>query len=199
MVMALAPLHKVSTIKRLVISTYQSITGTGIKAVRQLEDERAGKEGEKAYPYNIDKNCLPHCDDFSDNGYTKEELKLVNETRKILGDDHIRITATAVRVPVIGGHCESVNVEFSEPMELSAVKKLLNATPGVIVLDDPEKNQYPMPINVAGKDDVFVGRIRKDLSNPNAINLWIVADNLRKGAATNAVQIAAHLIEHGLV
>ncbi len=199
MVMALAPLHKASPIKRLVISTYQSITGTGIKAVRQLEDERAGKEGEKAYPHNIDKNCLPHCDDFSDDGYTKEELKLVNETKKILGDDRIHITATAVRVPVVGGHSESVNVEFNEPMEVGVVKELLHKTSGVIVLDNPEKNEYPMPINVAGKDEVFVGRIRKDLSNPNAINLWIVADNLRKGAATNAVQIAEHLIKNGLV
>ena len=199
MVMALAPLHKVNPIKRLVISTYQSITGTGIKAVRQLEDERSGTEGEKAYPHIIDKNCLPHCDDFSDDGYTKEELKLVNETKKILGDDRIQITATAVRVPIVGGHCESVNVEFNEPMEVSVVKELLDAAPGVIVLDNPEKNEYPMPINVAGKDEVFVGRIRKDLSNPNAINLWIVADNLRKGAATNAVQIAEHLIKNGLV
>lgn len=199
MVMALAPLHKVNPIKRLVISTYQSITGTGIKAVRQLEDERSGTEGEKAYPHIIDKNCLPHCDDFSDDGYTKEELKLVNETKKILGDDRIQITATAVRVPIVGGHCESVNVEFNEPMEVSVVKELLDAAPGVIVLDNPEKNEYPMPINVAGKDEVFVGRIRKDLSNSNAINLWIVADNLRKGAATNAVQIAEHLIKNGLV
>lgn len=199
MVMALAPLHKASPIKRLVISTYQSITGTGIKAVRQLEDERSGTEGEKAYPHIIDKNCLPHCDDFSDDGYTKEELKLVNETKKILGDDRIQITATAVRVPVVGGHCESVNVEFNEPMEVGVVKELLASASGVIVLDNPEKNEYPMPINVAGKDEVFVGRIRKDLSNPNAINLWIVADNLRKGAATNAVQIAEHLIENGLV
>jgi len=199
MVMVLAPLHKKCSIKRLVISTYQSITGTGIKAVQQLENERSGKEGEMAYPHIIDKNCIPHCDDFLDNGYTKEEFKLINETKKILRDDSIQVTATAVRVPVIGGHSESVNIEFSNPMEVNTIKELLNATPGVIVLDNPAKNKYPMPINVAGRDDVFVGRIRKDFSNPNAINLWIVADNLRKGAATNAVQIADHLITNNLV
>ena len=199
MVMALAPLHKQSPVKRLIISTYQSITGTGSKAVQQLEDERKGEIGEKTYPHVIDKNCLPHCDEFLDNGYTKEELKLVHETRKILGDNDIQIAATAVRVPVIGGHSESVNVEFSAPMAISEVKSLLQQAPGVVIVDDPINNQYPMPINAEGKDEVFVGRIRKDLSNPNAINLWIVADNLRKGAATNAVQIAEHLINSKLV
>ena len=199
MVMALAPLHKQNPVKRLVISTYQSITGTGSKAVQQLENERKGTRGEKAYPHVIDKNCLPHCDDFLDNGYTKEEQKLVNETRKILGDNSILITATAVRVPIIGGHSESVNVEFNSPMAVSEVKYLLQKTPGVVIIDDPINNQYPMPVNAAGKDEVFVGRIREDLSNPNAINLWIVADNLRKGAATNAVQIAEHLINSKLV
>jgi len=199
MVMALAPLHKQSPVKRLIISTYQSITGTGSKAVQQLEDERKGTIGEKTYPHVIDKNCLPHCDEFLDNGYTKEELKLVHETRKILDDNDIQIAATAVRVPVIGGHSESVNVEFSAPMAISEVKNLLQQAPGVVIVDDPINNQYPMPINAEGKDEVFVGRIRKDLSNPNAINLWIVADNLRKGAATNAVQIAEHLIDSKLV
>lgn len=194
MVMAIAPLHKKYKIKRLVVSTYQSITGTGVKAVQQLENERNETEGEKAYPYEIDKNCLPHCDVFMENGYTKEEMKLVNETRKILNDNSIQVTATAVRVPVVGGHSESVNIEFEKEYEISDIKKLLTETPGVIVEDDIESNIYPMPKYSEGKDEVFVGRIRRDESRENALNMWVVADNLRKGAATNAVQIAEYLL-----
>lgn len=190
MVMALAPLHKKYGIKRLVISTYQSITGTGQKAVAQMESERKGEEGEKAYPYTIDMNCIPHCDVFLDNGYTKEEMKLVNETQKILNDKSIKITATAVRVPVVGGHSESVNVEFAKPFDLDEVKQLLNQTEGVTLQDDVANLKYPMPMLAANKNDVFVGRIRRDESLENGLNMWIVADNLRKGAATNAVQIA---------
>jgi len=199
MLMALAPLHNKYKIKRVVVSTYQSITGTGVKAVAQMENERNGKEGEMAYPYPIDKNCLPHCDVFTDNGYTKEEMKLVNETRKILDDENIRLTATAVRVPVVGGHSESVNLEFENDFDLHEVKTLLNSSDGIIVQDDTENNEYPMPIYANNKDEVFVGRIRRDFSNPNSINLWIVADNLRKGAATNAVQIAEYLLKNKLV
>ena len=194
MVMALAPLHKVYKIKRLIISTYQSITGTGVKAVEQLNNEVQGKKGAMAYPYPIHKNAIPHCDVFLENGYTKEEMKLVHETHKILGDDTIGITATAIRIPVVGGHSEAINIEFENPFEISDIRKLLHNTPGVVVQDNPETNTYPMPIYAEGKDEVFVGRIRRDTSHANALNLWIVADNLRKGAATNTVQIAEYLI-----
>jgi aspartate-semialdehyde dehydrogenase len=198
MVMVLAPLHKKYKIKRVVVSTYQSVTGTGVRAVRQLENERAGITGEMAYPHPLDKNCLPHCDVFLENGYTKEEMKMVNETRKILGDDSIQVTATAVRVPVMGGHSESVNVEFEKEYELSDVRRLLSETPGVVVQDDPSKNIYPMPRDAEGKDEVFVGRIRRDESRDKCLNMWIVSDNLRKGAATNAIQIAEYIIKKGL-
>tara|TARA_B100000795_G_scaffold80761_1_gene58049 strand:- start:801 stop:1787 length:987 start_codon:yes stop_codon:yes gene_type:complete len=194
MVMALAPLHKVYKIKRLIISTYQSITGTGVKAVEQLNNEVQGKKGAMAYPYPIHKNAIPHCDVFLENGYTKEEMKLVHETHKILGDDTIGITATSIRIPVVGGHSEAINIEFENPFEISDIRKLLHNTPGVVVQDNPETNTYPMPIYAEGKDEVFVGRIRRDTSHANAVNLWIVADNLRKGAATNTVQIAEYLI-----
>lgn len=199
MLMVLAPLHKAYGVKRVVVSTYQSISGTGVKAVRQLENERAGVKGEMAYPYTIDKNCLPHCDVFMDNGYTKEEMKLVNETNKILNDDSVKVTATAVRVPVEGGHSESLNIEFTTEVDLDKVRDILSQTSGVVVLDDVRNNIYPMPLNAKGKDDVFVGRIRRDETQPNTINLWVVADNLRKGAATNAVQIAAYLVEKELI
>ena len=198
MVMALAPLHKAYKIKRLVISTYQSITGTGVKAVEQLNNETQGKKGVMAYPYPIHKNAIPHCDVFLENDYTKEEMKLVHETHKILGDDTMGITATAIRIPVVGGHSEAVNIEFENPFEISDIRKLLHNTPGVVVQDNPETNTYPMPIYAEGKDDVFIGRIRQDTSHPNAVNLWIVADNLRKGAATNTVQIAEYLIANFL-
>ena len=194
MVMALAPLHKVYKIKRLIISTYQSITGTGVKAVEQLNNEVQGKKGTMAYPYPIHKNAIPHCDVFLENDYTKEEMKLVHETHKILGDDTIGITATAIRIPVVGGHSEAINIEFENPFEISDIRKLLHNTPGVVVQDNPETNTYPMPIYAEGKDEVFVGRIRRDTSRANAVNLWIVADNLRKGAATNTVQIAEYLM-----
>jgi len=193
MLMVLAPLHKNYKIKRLIISTYQSITGTGQKAVNQYNNEKNGIEGEMIYPYKIDMNCLPHCDDFTENGYTKEEMKLVNETRKILDDNSIMISATAVRVPVVGGHSESVNIEFEQDFNIAEIKEILNNTKGVILEDDISNNIYPMPINAHNKDEVFVGRIRKDLSNKKAINLWIVADNIRKGAATNTVQIAEYI------
>lgn len=202
MVAVLAPLHKAYGIKRLVISTYQSITGTGVKAVNQYESEKAGKKqlpDEMAYHYQILDNCLPHCDVFLENDYTKEEMKLVHETRKIFGDDSLGITATAVRVPVQGGHSECVNVEFHKPYEVSDVKNILEATAGVIVQDDIKANKYPMPLYAKHKDEVFVGRIRRDDSAENALNLWIVADNLRKGAATNAVQIAQYLVAKKLV
>lgn len=199
MVIALAPLHKKYTIKRLVISTYQSITGTGVKAVRQLASEFVGKEAERAYPHQIHKNAIPHCDVFEADGYTKEELKLVRETRKILGDNTIAITATAVRIPVVGGHSESVNVEFENDFDLNEVRRILTETTGVTVQDDIEKNSYPMPFYSEGKDDVFVGRIRRDLSQENSLNLWIVSDNLRKGAATNTVQIAEYLAANDLI
>jgi aspartate-semialdehyde dehydrogenase len=193
MVMALAPLHKRYGIERVVVSTYQSITGTGVKAVQQLEDEYDGVDGEKAYPHPIHRNALPHCDVFLDNGYTREEMKLVNETHKIL-DPNIKVTATAVRIPVVGGHSESVNLTLSQEANLDEVRELLNNTPGVVVVDDLANNNYPMPLDAEGKDEVFVGRIRKDESQEKGLNLWIVADNLRKGAATNTVQIAEYLI-----
>lgn len=199
LLMALKPLHDAFGIKRVVVSTYQSITGTGVKAVRQLENEYAGENGEMAYPYPIHRNALPHCDVFQDNGYTKEEMKLTNETKKILGDDSVNVTATAIRIPVVGGHSESVNIEFEKDFEEGQVRKLLSDFPGITVQDNPELNTYPMPIYAEGKDDVFVGRIRRDHSQPNTLNMWIVADNLRKGAATNAVQIAEYLIENKIV
>ena len=199
MVMVLAPLHQKYKMKRLVISTYQSVSGTGAKAVKQMENERKGISGEMAYYYPIDKNCIPHCDVFLDNGYTKEEMKLTNETRKILGDDSIRVTATAVRVPVSGGHSEAVNIEFENDFDIDEVRRILSSSHGVIVEDNPKHHIYPMPLFAFGKDEVFVGRIRRDESNPNSLNLWIVADNLRKGAATNAVQIAEYLVKNGLV
>jgi len=201
MVVALAPLHKAYSIKRLVISTYQSFTGTGVKAVKQYEAERdGGTMGDaSAYPHPIFENCIPHCDIFFDNGYTKEELKLVDETRKILGDDSIGITATAVRVPVNGGHSESVNVEFGNNFKVEEVIKLLEESPGITVLNDNENNSYPMPLFAKNKDDVFVGRIRRDESIENGLNIWVVSDNLRKGAATNAVQIAEYLLEQKIV
>ncbi|MCF4100579.1 aspartate-semialdehyde dehydrogenase [Gillisia sp. M10.2A] len=199
MLMALKPLHDAYGIKRVVVSTYQSITGTGVKAVAQLENEYKAEKGEMAYPYPIHRNAIPHCDVFMDNGYTKEEMKLVNETKKILGDETINVSATAIRIPVVGGHSESVNIEFNKDFEESDVRKLLSEFPGVTVQDNPDVNSYPMPIYAEGKDDVFVGRIRRDYSQPNTLNMWIVADNLRKGAATNAVQIAEYLVENKLV
>ncbi len=199
MVMVLAPLHRELRIKRLVVSTYQSVTGTGKAAVDQLENERKGIEGPRVYPHPIDKNCIPHCDVFLENGYTREEMKLVNETRKILDEKKMKITATAVRVPVTGGHSEAVNVQFVKNFEMQDIYRLLEAFPGVVVMDDPARNRYPMPVLAEGYDEVFVGRIRKDLSRKRAVNMWIVADNLRKGAATNAVQIAEYLLSHKLV
>ncbi len=198
LVVVLAPLHKKYNIKRLVISTYQSVTGTGVRAVKQMENERNGIKGEMAYPYPIDKNCFPHGGSFAEDGYTTEEIKLVNETRKILGDEAIKVTSTVARIPVVGGHSEAVNIEFSNDFDLSEVRELLANTPGVVLQDDVSKNIYPMPLYSEGKDDVFVGRIRRDLSNPNSLNLWIVSDNLRKGAATNAVQIAEYLVKNKL-
>ncbi len=199
MVMAVAPLHREYSVRRLVISTYQSVTGTGIKAVTQLDNERRGLSGEMAYPYPIDLNCLPHCDIFLDNGYTKEEMKLVNETRKILGDESIRVTATAVRVPVKGGHSESVNIEFDREFDLDRVRAILSDTPGVILYDNPDEKVYPMPIIAYGRDEVFVGRLRRDFSQEKTLNMWVVADNIRKGAATNAVQIAEYMMSAGLL
>lgn len=199
LVMALAPLHKKYTIKRLIVSTYQSITGTGVKAVQQLENEYNGVKGEMAYHYPIHKNAIPHCDVFTENGYTKEEMKLVQEPQKILNDRTIAITATAVRIPVVGGHSESVNLEFEHDFEVDEVRKILNETPGVVVKDNTDTNTYPMPIYAQGKNEVFVGRIRRDESQPNSLNMWIVSDNLRKGAATNAIQIAEYLLENKLV
>ena len=198
LVMALKPLHDKYGVKRAVVSTYQSITGTGVKAVNQLENERAGKETEMAYPYTIDMNCLPHCDVFLDNGYTKEEMKLTLETKKIL-DPSINVTATAVRVPVTGGHSESINVEFLKDFDLGELRKLLHETEGITVQDNTDTNTYPMPLMANDKDDVFVGRIRRDESQPNTLNIWVVSDNLRKGAATNAVQIGEYLVKVGLV
>ena len=199
MVMALAPLHKKYKIKRIVVSTYQSISGTGVKAVKQLENELAGIKGEMAYPYPIHKNAIPHCDVFEENGYTKEEMKLVRETQKILNDKTIAVTATAVRIPTAGGHSEAVNVEFENDFDLNEVRQMLNQTDGVTVQDNIDVNTYPMPLYANGKDDVFVGRIRRDGSQSNTLNMWIVSDNLRKGAATNTVQIAEYLVNNNLV
>jgi aspartate-semialdehyde dehydrogenase len=194
MVLALKPLHDAYRVKRIVVSTYQSVTGTGVKAVKQLMNERSEQEGERVYPYPIDLNVIPQVDVFTDNAYTKEEMKLVNETRKILDDNSIGITATTVRIPVIGGHSESVNVEFYEEFELEDVRQKLQAMPGIVLMDHPEQRIYPMPLSAHEKDEVFVGRLRRDESNPKTLNMWIVADNLRKGAATNAVQIAERYV-----
>ena len=194
MLMVIAPIHWEYKIKRIIISTYQSVTGTGQKAINQLENESKGKSGEMIYPHQIYQNALPQCDSFEKDGYTKEELKLVKETKKILNTNEIGISATAVRVPIIGGHSESINLELENPFEIDDIKKILNNTPGVLVQDDPKTNSYPMPITVNGKNDVFVGRIRRDFSNNNSLNLWVVADNLRKGAATNTVQILEYLL-----
>jgi aspartate-semialdehyde dehydrogenase len=199
MLMALAPLKEKYGLERVVVSTYQSITGTGVKAVQQLENEFSGKKGEMAYPYPIHKNALPHCDVFTENGYTKEEMKLVHETRKILDDDAIGISATAIRIPVVGGHSESINVKLKNSFEVEEVRQLLNESDGVVVQDNPTTNTYPMPIYAEGKDEVFVGRIRRDFSQENTLNLWVVSDNLRKGAATNTIQIAEYLLENKLI
>lgn len=199
MVLALAPLHRAFGIKRIVVSTYQSVTGTGQKAVQQLKNERSGVSGERVYPHPIDLNLFPHGGTFESNGYTTEETKLVNETRKILGDNNIRVTATVVRVPVTGGHSEAINVEFEKEFELETVYKLLSSSKGIIVQDEPDKSIYPMPKYAENRDEVFVGRIRRDESQPNSLNMWVVADNLRKGAATNAVQIAAYLVDNEFI
>lgn len=199
MVMVLAPLHKKYKIKRVVVSTYQSITGTGVKAVQQLENEYQGILGEMAYKYQIHRNAIPQCDSFEENGYTKEEMKLVRETQKILNDKTIAVTATAIRIPVVGGHSEAVNIEFENDFNINDVRELLNKTSGVVLQDDTEKYSYPMPLFAQGKDDVFVGRIRRDESQPNSLNMWIVSDNLRKGAATNTIQIAEYLVENKLI
>ena len=199
MVLILAPLHKKYNIKRVIVSTYQSITGTGVKAVQQLENEYAGIQAEMAYKYPIHKNAIPQCDSFEDNGYTKEEMKLVRETKKILSDNSIKVTATAVRVPIVGGHSEAVNVEFTSDFDVNEVRSILHHTSGVVVQDNNDTYTYPMPIYAQGKDDVFVGRIRRDESQENTLNMWIVADNLRKGAATNTVQIAEYLVANKLV
>ena len=199
MVLVLAPLHKKYNVKRVIVSTYQSITGTGVKAVQQLENEYSGVQGEMAYKYPIHRNAIPQCDSFEDNGYTKEEMKLVRETKKILSDNSINVTATAVRVPIVGGHSEAVNVEFSHDFDVMEVRSILENTAGVVVQDSTDNFSYPMPIYAEGKDEVFVGRIRRDESQENALNMWIVADNLRKGAATNTVQIAEYLVANHLV
>ena len=199
LVMAIKPLHDAFQVKRVIISTYQSITGTGMKAVQQLKNEIAGYDGERAYPHPIHENALPHCDVFEQNGYTKEEMKLSRETKKILDDDSVLVSATAVRVPLKGGHSESVNIEFAKPFELSQVRQLFTETEGVALEDNPAENNYPMPITAADKDEVFVGRIRRDFTQENTLNMWIVSDNLRKGAATNAVQIAEKLIQKKLI
>lgn len=199
MVLVLNPLHKEYNIKRVVVSTYQSVTGTGVKAVKQMENERNNVSGEMAYPHKIDQNIIPHIDVFLENGYTKEEMKMVNETKKIMGDDSIKVTATCVRIPVIGGHSESVNIEFERDFEIEKVKELLAATPGIVIQDEPDNFVYPMPITAHDRDETFVGRIRRDESNPNTLNLWIVSDNLRKGAATNSIQIAEKLVKAGLI
>ncbi|MBK8109692.1 MAG: aspartate-semialdehyde dehydrogenase [Saprospiraceae bacterium] len=202
MVMALAPLHRKYGIDRIVVSTYQSFTGTGAKAVAQYEAERDGQKPEKdkmAYHYPIFENCIPQCDVFTENGYTKEEMKLVNETKKILGDNSLKVTATAIRVPVNGGHSESVNVSFHRDIDVTEVRQILTETSGIVVLDNPEKYEYPMPLFAKNKNEVFVGRLRRDESAQNALNMWIVADNLRKGAATNAIQIVKFLIDHQLI
>ncbi|MFC4870324.1 aspartate-semialdehyde dehydrogenase [Negadavirga shengliensis] len=198
MVLALAPLKERYGIRRIVVSTYQSVTGTGKAAVDQMMAEREGREAERVYPHKIDLNVLPHIDVFQENGYTKEEMKMINETKKIFDDPSIQVTATTVRIPVMGGHSESVNVEFKNDFDLDEVRKILSNTPGVVVQDDPASNVYPMPIHAHKKDEVFVGRLRRDESQPNTLNMWIVADNLRKGAATNAVQIAEYLAEHSM-
>jgi aspartate-semialdehyde dehydrogenase len=199
MVVALAGIHKAYRIKRIVVSTYQSVTGSGKKGYDQLMEERKGIQGAKAYPHPIDMNALPHIDVFLDNGYTKEEMKMVNETRKIMGDDSIRVTATTVRIPVIGGHSEAVNVECEKEFDLAEVRKILEKSPGVIVMDDPKNNVYPMPLISHDRDEVFVGRLRRDESQPRTMNMWIVSDNLRKGAATNAVQIAEYIVREKLI
>jgi aspartate-semialdehyde dehydrogenase len=199
MVVALAPLHKRYKAKRIVVSTYQSVTGTGVKAVNQLMNERKGIQGEMAYAYPIDLNVIPQIDVFLDNGYTKEEMKMVNETKKIMRDDSIRVTSTTVRIPVMGGHSESVNIEFEEEFDLNEVKQLLASSPGVLLVDDPSKQQYPMPKDAHERDEVFVGRLRRDETQPKTLNMWIVSDNLRKGAATNAVQIGEYLMSKGLI
>jgi aspartate-semialdehyde dehydrogenase len=199
MVLVLAPLHKKYNIKRVIVSTYQSITGTGVKAVKQLENEYAGIQGEMAYKYPIHRNAIPQCDVFEENGYTKEEMKLVRETQKIIGDASIAVTATAVRVPLVGGHSEAVNIEFSSDFDLNEVRNILHHTSGVVIQDNTDTYTYPMPMYAQGKDDVFVGRIRRDESQPNTLNMWIVADNLRKGAATNTIQIAEYLVANHLV
>ncbi len=199
LVMALAPLHKKYKMKRVVVSTYQSVSGTGLKAVQQMENEMAGVKGEMAYPYPIHTNALPHCDVFEANGYTKEEMKLAREPQKILDDRTFSVTATAVRIPTAGGHSEAVNVQFENDFELSDIRKVLHETPGITVQDNPDTNTYPMPMYAHDKDEVFVGRIRRDESQPNTLNMWIVSDNLRKGAATNAVQIAEYLVNNKLV
>ena len=199
MVMALAPLHAKYDIKRIVVSTYQSITGTGVKAVQQLDNEYAGIQGDMAYKYPIHRNAIPQCDSFEENGYTKEEMKLVRETQKILNDKTIAVTATAIRIPVVGGHSEAVNIEFENDFDVNEVRQILHNTPGVTVQDNLDTYTYPMPIYAQGKDDVFVGRIRRDESQPNTINMWIVSDNLRKGAATNTIQIAEYLVANNLV
>lgn len=199
MVLALNPLHKKYNIKRVVVSTYQSVTGTGLKAVQQLENEYKGIQGEMAYKYPIHRNAIPHIDVFEDNGYTKEEMKMTRETKKIMGDDSIKVTATTVRIPTVGGHSEAVNIEFTNDFDLTEVRRLLSETPGITVQDNTDTFTYPMPLYAEGKDDVFVGRIRRDESQPNTLNMWIVADNLRKGAATNAVQIAEYLVANNLV
>ncbi|MFM8587195.1 MAG: aspartate-semialdehyde dehydrogenase [Bacteroidota bacterium] len=199
MVVALAPLHNRYRAKRIVVSTYQSVTGTGVKAVNQLMNERKGVQGEMAYAYPIDLNVIPQIDVFLDNGYTKEEMKMVNETKKIMRDDSIRVTSTTVRIPVMGGHSESVNIEFEEEFDMDEVKKILAAAPGVVLVDDPSKQQYPMPKDAHERDEVFVGRLRRDETQPKTLNMWIVSDNLRKGAATNAVQVAEYLLGKGLI
>ena len=199
MVLVLNPLHKKYKIKRVVVSTYQSVTGTGVKAVQQMQNERENTKGEMAYKYPIDKNAIPQIDVFTENGYTKEEMKMVNETRKIMGDNSIQLTATCVRIPVMGGHSESVNIEFENDFDLDEVKNILSIAPGVIVEDDIDNFVYPMPLTAHEKDDTFVGRLRRDESQPNTLNCWIVSDNLRKGAATNAVQIAEYLLKAGVL
>jgi aspartate-semialdehyde dehydrogenase len=199
MVLVLQPLHKRYGIKRVVVSTYQSVTGTGVKAVNQLMNERQGISGDMAYAYPIDLNVIPQIDVFLENGYTKEEMKMVNETKKIMGDDNIRLTATTVRIPVMGGHSESINIEFATDFDLGEVRQILASAPGVVVQDDPANALYPMPLHAHDKDDTFVGRIRRDESQPNTLNCWVVSDNLRKGAATNAIQIAEHLMAQGLI
>lgn len=200
MLMALAPIYRTYGIRRIVVSTYQAITGTGMRAVTQMENERNGvMDGPMIYPHVIDRNCIPQCDSFTENGYTKEEMKLVNETHKIFGDDSILVSPTAIRVPVVGGHSESINVETVKDFTIEEVRALLEQTPGLAVVDCPERSEYPMAVTAQHHDEVFVGRLRRDISNPRAMNMWVVADNLRKGAATNAVQIAQYLLAKGFI